>query len=845
MSTIYTGSNYGIISTANSGSGSLSASGDTTGSSFSYENVQNYTTGTIFVNLSSGGYATLTINYSNDQTGLINSTESYVFTKTGSQTINFAPKGNFLKLVLTANVSGVAYTIQTRYNNTGGNFDLDNGVISSSNSAYLANLDAGVLHEGSYDEIYNYSLITVLVNGLGSSPAAGTINCYFSSDGTNVDRTVSYPVQDCTANSTTTTTSTTFNPAHTLLPISKYFKVDYLNGGVALTDFRLTVLYHKSKSKPLTSRVTQFLTDYVDTDTVRCILNGRTEGTILPGGNYQNLNVSNGALNVKIKEPISAFGELLNTELTPTTQVDFTNGRPLDKIMFYQNYPSYSSYNFTDSKCKITTATGSGSKSVIELKSTTFTKYKPGQGTDIRFTAIFPNGYDVNHDQYAGIFTGGDALTFGYFGGTSEFAIRHVSFGVRQIVRFSNSGTVDAGGTLKLSFDSTVIDVPVVNGDTALVVARKIYNAIIALPALNTYGWTNNYNTINSTTYYNTCIYNISSNTQVSVSVNLNGVTGITFSVSVLRSGVNPEITIIPQSQWNIDTCKDMGSLQQNYVKNRSGFRLDPTKGNVFKIAFQYLGFGSITFYIELSESEVLVPVHRIKYVNTYLKPTLKNPNMQIGIGVAQLINNPGNSISVETSSFASFLQGSQLITSVNRSYGLTLKTNTQTGVNSLTRTSPGVIFGLQSALIYESLNSNASVNYTINNNNIFLSTINVAVNASANTTANIHFLIIKNPTSVITNRSTSASYPNFVEYNENLVNVVDGVAVTDGSTGTVTSGGSIVLEFTIAENQNTSENIQPLGFTISQFDSYYLCFYGDASGNLDISGSISYQINM
>ncbi len=842
MSTIFTGSNYGIISSANSGSGTLVNLGNTT--NFSYENVQNYTSGSILINLSSGGYATLTINYSNDQSGTTTSTESYVFTKTGSQTINIAPKGNFLKVILTANVASVGYTIQTRYNNTGGNFELDDGVISSSNSAYLANLGATGTFTGSYDEIYNYSLITVLVNGLGSSPADGTINCYFSSDGTNVDRIVSYPVQDCTAISTTSTTSTTFNPSHTLLPLSKYFKVIYTNGSQALTNFRLTVLYHKSKSKALTSRVTQFLTDYVDTDTTRSILNGRTEGTTLPGGNYQNLNVSNGALNVKIKEPISAFGELLSSELTPTTQVDFTNGRPLDKIMFYQNYPLYSSYNFTDSKCQIATNTGSGSKSVIELKSTTFTKYKPGQGTDIRFTAIFPNGYDVNHDQYAGIFTGGDALTFGYFGGTSEFAIRHVSFGIRQLIRFSNSGTAIASGTINLNFDSTSVPISIVSGDTALVVARKIYNAIIALPALNTYGWNNNYNTINSSTYYNTCIYNISSSTQVPVLIS-GSVTGVSLTVSVLRAGVNPEITIIPQSHWNIDTCKDMGSLQQNYLYNKTGFRLDPTKGNVFKIAFQYLGFGSITFYIELSETETLVPVHRIKYVNTYLKPTLKNPNMQIGIGIAQLINNPGNSISVETSSFASFLQGNQLITTVNRSYGLTLKANTSAGVNSLSRNSPCVIFGLQSSLIYESLNSNATVNYTSNNNNIYLSTVNVAVNAAANTTANIHFLIIKNPTSVITNRTTSASYPNFINYNDNLVNVVDGVPVTSTTIGTVVSGGSIVLEFSIAENQNSSENIQTLGFTISQFDSYYLCFYGDASNDIDISGSLSYQINM
>ncbi len=36
---------------------------------------------------------------------------------------------------------------------------------------------------------------------------------------------------------------------------------------------------------------------------------------------------------------------------------------------------------------------------------TRFTKYKPGQGLDNRFTALFPNGYLSEMDQYTGTFT--------------------------------------------------------------------------------------------------------------------------------------------------------------------------------------------------------------------------------------------------------------------------------------------------------------------------------------------------------------------------------------------------------------------------------------------------------
>ncbi len=858
MSTIYTGSNFGIISTTNSGTNTLENSGDTT--SFSFENVQNYTSGCVLINLSTGGFATLTINYSNNATGSVSSSESYIFTNTGTQTINFCPKGNYLKLVLKANIDNVTYNIQTRYNNTGGNFDLNDGVVSALNSQFVSTLNASGTLSGSYEDISNYSLITLLVHGTGTSPAIGTITCYFSSDGTNIDRTVSYIVQDCTAYDTTSTSSTTFNPAHTLLPISKYFKVSYTNGLETLNNFRLTVLYHKSKSKPLTSRVTQFLTDYVDSDTTRSILNGRTEGTTLPGGNYQNLNVSNGSLTVKIKEPISAFGEILNAQLTPQTQFDFTNGRPLDTITFYRNNigNTYTSYNFTNSKAQIITTSSNSNinstNSQIEMLSRIFIKYKQGEGSDIRFTARFPNGLITNCDQYAGIFTQCDGLQFGYFSGQTEFGIRHIHFGSRQIVLFTISGSASIMGSISITFGGTTFSTTTINsGDTPLIISKKINDAIISYTdtngyLLNTYGWESSFYTLPSdSNYYVECIYNQAQDTDITVTVN-SVPSGVTVGVNTLSSGEAPEIDYYPQSDWNIDTCKDMGSLQQNYILNKSGFRLDPSLGNVYKIAFQYLGFGSITFYIELSEVETLVPVHRIKYVNSNLNPSMRNPNMQIGLGIKQL----GATITdgkVESASMATFTQGQILPTGINRSYGYLLQGNTPTGVGSLSRTSPGVIFGIKSTYVYNSTNSDTTINYTINTNNIILSTLNFAVNAGSSTTSNIIFMLIKNPTTIITNRVSSTSYPSFTRYNDNLIEVMNGVAITTANDGTIITGGTIILEFSLSENQNITQSISNLNIEMSKYDSFYLCFYGTVSGTggptADISGSISYQINM
>jgi hypothetical protein len=62
-----------------------------------------------------------------------------------------------------------------------------------------------------------------------------------------------------------------------------------------------------------------------------------------------------------------------------------------------------------------------------------------------------------------------------------------------------------------------------------------------------------------------------------------------------------------PQSDWNLDTMDGTGL---------SGQLLDPTKGNIYMIQMQWLGFGAIRFFIEESKSGRIHPVHIIRYAN-------------------------------------------------------------------------------------------------------------------------------------------------------------------------------------------------------------------------------------
>lgn len=122
------------------------------------------------------------------------------------------------------------------------------------------------------------------------------------------------------------------------------------------------------------------------------------------------------------------------------------------------------------------------------------------------------------------------------------------------------------------------------------------------------------------------------------------GYNGSSFGILRRQAGVE---NWTPQTAWNIDKMDGTGP---------SGMILDQTKGNVYQIQFQWLGYGAIDFAIENASTGSFVPVHQIKYANANTLPSILNPSLPL---TARVYNSgtPSNII-LQTPSAMGFHQG-------------------------------------------------------------------------------------------------------------------------------------------------------------------------------------------
>lgn len=109
--------------------------------------------------------------------------------------------------------------------------------------------------------------------------------------------------------------------------------------------------------------------------------------------------------------------------------------------------------------------------------------------------------------------------------------------------------------------------------------------------------------------------------------------------------------TWVNQSSWNFDTMDGSGG-----ASNPSGRTFDPTKGNVFEVKFQWLGFGALIFAIEDEETGKFTIVHEIKYANNNTMPSLKNPSFPITARIDNTTNN--TNLTLKTASMAAEIEG-------------------------------------------------------------------------------------------------------------------------------------------------------------------------------------------
>ncbi len=314
----------------------------------------------------------------------------------------------------------------------------------------------------------------------------------------------------------------------------------------------------------------------------------------------------------------TAFGELSVAQPTSITQITATYGI-LDTTRPILGPGS----SATTENNVFVAQSGLHPFGVVSLHTTRQLSYKAGQGGLVRITALFDNSSAGNR-CLAGLLTAENRMGFGY--NNNEFGILLAHDGVAESQTLTISTAANGIENATITVNGTPFTVPITAGS----VEHNAYEIALYLEANDPL---HDFESVMDKVVCTGVLdgpegaYSFSSATSVAA-----------WSQDVEGVYITDEWT--PRTQWNRNTCA----------------WLDVTKGNVYQIQFQYLGFGAIRFYVESPESGCFVLVHVIEYANKHLAPSVSNPSFRIGWASQNL--GVGDNVIVRGGSAAAFVEG-------------------------------------------------------------------------------------------------------------------------------------------------------------------------------------------
>ncbi len=319
---------------------------------------------------------------------------------------------------------------------------------------------------------------------------------------------------------------------------------------------------------------------------------------------------------------LTAFGDQSIAENTPQVQIKF-NYSINDDLMSSKINNALGSVSVIENELAV--STGASANSYAALFSRKCVVYSAGQGVKNLFSARFTTGA-VGSTQFVGIGQASDGLFIGFNGVT--FGILRRVAGATHVEKFEiTTGAVTATGNITITLDGDTKTVAVVSGDSTAEVARKIKATDFSQVGD---GWT--IFIAGSVIEFTSFVSGLRAGTFTLTDTDT---TGVVATNSTILTGVAADETgFVAQTAWNLDTMD--GSGDDN---NPSGQLLDPTKGNVYEIQFQWLGFGAQTISLENSSTGRLVPVHTIQYANLNTTPSLRNPTLPLCVEVINTTN--------------------------------------------------------------------------------------------------------------------------------------------------------------------------------------------------------------
>ena len=339
---------------------------------------------------------------------------------------------------------------------------------------------------------------------------------------------------------------------------------------------------------------------------------------------------SNGSQKVYVTGPLTTFGEMSVSQLTPVAQGDFVYNNINDQI-FNEGAFDGASVSVSDGLCTLSSGTNPSGSALVQLRRGL--KYKSGQGSMMRATALFDTP-DAGNAQFIGLGNAECGYFIGYFG--TSFGILHSQDGSREIRKLTV--TTGAGtGNVTVTLDGDSISVPVTGGNDTSQTAYQL--SLGDYSQVGNGGWLAD--CIGSDVYFLSARSRPAGGSYSVAGASIVG----TFSQT--KQGEAQTSSFIPSGSFNVDRLDGTGPSEMT---------LDTTKGNVFQIGFQYLGFGNAKFAIEDPNTGLMTEFHEIKNANSRTTPVLKNPNASI---LATSANIGGTtSVDLKTASLAAFTEG-------------------------------------------------------------------------------------------------------------------------------------------------------------------------------------------
>lgn len=317
---------------------------------------------------------------------------------------------------------------------------------------------------------------------------------------------------------------------------------------------------------------------------------------------------------VRIVGPTGAFGEVAVAQPTVLLSFDGVYGvkDETDVEVFSDTGGAITTEDTgTGREFRCRTGTSSGGYGLVRSKRAA--QYRPGQGTIFRFTARFDEGVALSALR-AGPVTSGNELSFGYNG--ADFGLLHRRNGQLEMQRLTIGAAATGAETATVTLGGTEFEVDLTSGTAA-------HNAF-ELAAASYTGY-NTYQNGDTVLFERASIGAPTDDFTFTSTGDASG----TFSQVIAGKAVTD--TWYYQNKepyWNVDRLDGTGV---------SGLTLDPQKGNVYEIDLQYLGYGSISYYVFHPRTRNKMLVHRVAYSNENTSPNLGNPTLKLGAFAASL----------------------------------------------------------------------------------------------------------------------------------------------------------------------------------------------------------------